>query len=397
MKRMKRMKRILVGILCMMMAVTGCQGTSSGKNTTKKDNANSENNATKENQGDSRLDVLQPRAYGNIQGLTLEPGSTISLIGRGKKSAYWSAVKEGAQKAVDELNEELGYKGSDKIVLSYSAPASETNVDEEVNILDEELDRYPAAVGIALIDATSSAVQFDLAAENGVPIVTFDSGTDYKDVVCTVDTDNEEAGKTAADKLCDMINDEGEVLAFVQDSTSTSAAEREKGFTEAIESGHSNVSVANVYHMDDLESIKRQIAAERSNSDAESEEITTMAEALTDKDVITYLLEKHANVRGIYTTSESVAEAVIEGMDGMGHADEYKLISFDGGKTQLERLTSGKISGLIVQNPYGIGYATVVACVRAVMGEGNEAVVDAGFTWVTEKNMNEEAIQNMMY
>ena len=95
--------------------------------------------------------------------------------------------------------------------------------------------------------------------------------------------------------------------------------------------------------------------------------------------------------------SESVAEAVIEGMDGMGHADEYKLISFDGGKTQLERLTSGKISGLIVQNPYGIGYATVVACVRAVMGEGNEAVVDAGFTWVTEKNMNEEAIQNMMY
>ena len=143
---MKRMKRILVGILCMMMAVTGCQGTSSGKNTTKKDNANSENNATKENQGDSRLDVLQPRAYGNIQGLTLEPGSTISLIGRGKKSAYWSAVKEGAQKAVDELNEELGYKGSDKIVLSYSAPASETNVDEQVNILDEELDRYPVAV-----------------------------------------------------------------------------------------------------------------------------------------------------------------------------------------------------------------------------------------------------------
>lgn len=392
---MRKTKKLLAGILCMMMAVTGCQGTSSKKDTTS--GKKHTNNTTEESQEDSRLDVLQPRAYGNIQGLTLEAGSTISLIGRGKKSAYWGAVQEGAQKAVDELNAALGYKGNDKIVLSYSAPSSETGVDEQVNILDEELDRYPAAVGIALADASASEVQFDLATENGVPIVAFDSGTNYKDVVCMVDTDNEEAGKTAADKLCDMINDEGEVLAFIQDSTSTSSTEREKGFADAIEADHAGVSVNNVYYMDDLEAVKKQIAAERTGAEAESEEVTSMAEAITDKEVITYLLEKHSNIRGIYTTSETVAETVLEGIDGTDHADEYKVVSFDGGKAQLERLASGKISGLIVQNPYGIGYATVVACVRAVMGDGNEAVVDTGFTWVTEKNMDETAIQNMMY
>lgn len=392
---MRKTKKLLAGILCMMMAVTGCQGTSSKKDTTS--GKKHTNNTTEESQEDSRLDVLQPRAYGNIQGLTLEAGSTISLIGRGKKSAYWSAVQEGAQKAVDELNAALGYKGNDKIVLSYSAPSSETGVDEQVNILDEELDRYPAAVGIALADASASEVQFDLATENGVPIVAFDSGTNYKDVVCMVDTDNEEAGKTAADKLCDMINDEGEVLAFIQDSTSTSSTEREKGFADAIEADHAGVSVNNVYYMDDLEAVKKQIVEERIGAEAESEEVTSMAEAITDKEVITYLLEKHSNIRGIYTTSETVAETVLEGIDGTDHADEYKVVSFDGGKAQLERLASGKISGLIVQNPYGIGYATVVACVRAVMGDGNEAVVDTGFTWVTEKNMDETAIQNMMY
>ncbi len=392
---MRKTKKLLAGILCMMMAVTGCQGTSSKKDTTS--GKKHTNNTTEESQEDSRLDVLQPRAYGNIQGLTLEAGSTISLIGRGKKSAYWSAVQEGAQKAVDELNVALGYKGNDKIVLSYSAPSSETGVDEQVNILDEELDRYPVAVGIALADASASEVQFDLATENGVPIVAFDSGTNYKDVVCMVDTDNEEAGKTAADKLCDMINDEGEVLAFIQDSTSTSSTEREKGFADAIEADHAGVSVNNVYYMDDLEAVKKQIAEERIGAEAESEEVTSMAEAITDKEVITYLLEKHSNIRGIYTTSEAVAETVLEGIDGTEHADEYKIVSFDGGKAQLERLASGKISGLIVQNPYGIGYATVVACVRAVMGDGNEAVVDTGFTWVTEKNMDETAIQNMMY
>ena len=47
---MRKTKKILAGILCMMMAVTGCQGTSSKKDTTKKNNTNSTNNTTEESQ-----------------------------------------------------------------------------------------------------------------------------------------------------------------------------------------------------------------------------------------------------------------------------------------------------------------------------------------------------------
>jgi ribose transport system substrate-binding protein len=52
---------------------------------------------------------------------------------------------------------------------------------------------------------------------------------------------------------------------------------------------------------------------------------------------------------------------------------------------------------LIVQNPYGIGYATVVACARAVLGQGNEATVSTGYTWVTKDNMNKDSIKKMLY
>mgnify|MGYP000733140425 CR=1 FL=1 len=34
----------------------------------------------------------------------------------------------------------------------------------------------------------------------------------------------------------------------------------------------------------------------------------------------------------------------------------------------MKLLKEGKVNGLIVQNPYGMGYATVVAAVRDVLG-----------------------------
>lgn len=395
---MKAGKRILAGALCLMMVLGGC--TSENAN----DNKVSVENNTKEDSNQSKLNALQPHAYGNVQGLTLDPGVTISIIGRQEKTAYWTAIKAGAQAAVDAMNENLGYKGNDKITLNYSAPETENDVDGQVNILDEELARYPVAVGIALADSSASQVQFDMAADNGIPVVAFDAGTDYKDVVCMVDTDNIEAAGTAAAKLCDAISDSGEILMFVHDSNSTSAKGREEGFVTAIENEHAGVTIGQIYHLDELDAMKRQVAAEMAQENAEvSEEeeeedvISKIAADLTQADVIKYIFEQHPEARGVYTTSESATKAVLEVVDTFENKEEYKIVGFDGGTDQLKRLEDGKLTGLIVQNPYGIGYATVVACARAAMGEGNEAIVDAGFTWVTAKNLDDEAIQNMMY
>ncbi len=64
--------------------------------------------------------------------------------------------------------------------VTYSGPAEADDVDEQVSILDEELDRYPVALGIAIADTQACEVQFDLAAESDIPVVAFDSGSDYQ-------------------------------------------------------------------------------------------------------------------------------------------------------------------------------------------------------------------------
>lgn len=396
---------ILAVALCVSVAFGGCKKETLNDGDTNTTVANKTNG--KENEKQSNLDVLQPLAYSNVNGLNLEPGTTISIIGRGSSSAYWKEVEAGAKRAVADINNALGYKGEDKVKLTYSAPGTENDVDDQVNILDEELARYPAAVGIAAVDSGACAVQFDLAAENNIPIVAFDSGVDYQNIVSMIDTNNLEASATAARKLCDSIEDEGKIALFVHDSKSTSAKEREQGFIDEITQNHPNIEAVKIYHLDELEEMQKEIAGAPGNSDQSEPESPAEGEDapeeeadngsdITQAEVVEYILEKNPGIKGCYATNEEAAKLVVEAC-GTLERDDVKIVSFDGGEDQLKLLEEEKLEGLIVQNPYGIGYATVVACARAVLDQGNEAVVDAGYTWVTKENMEDKPIARMMY
>ena len=406
---MKKRWSILSAVLCVALLTGGCgTGSKNDAGTGKEQTFSHETREGNEHQ--SNLDVLQPSAYGNVQGLNLEKGSSISIIGRGSSSAYWKAVQEGAKQAVADINTNLGYKGNDKVKLVYSAPETENDVDDQVNILDEELARYQVAVGIAAVDSGACEVQFDLAAENGIPIVAFDSGTDYQNIVSMIDTDNTTAAATAASKLCNSIGESGQILVIAHDSKSTSSEEREQGFVQEVEKNDPNVTVAEIWHLDDLDAISKEINADSSEKNsqetadnvqkAEEENADSRDTQTAQQDAIKYLLEKYPDVKGIFATNETVADLVVNVLDSMDKTtgeDRIKVVSFDGGEDQMKLLEDGKIDGLIVQNPYGIGYATVVACARAVLGQGNEATVSTGYTWVTKDNMNKDSIKKMLY
>ena len=76
---------------------------------------------------------------------------------------------------------------------------------------------------------------------------------------------------------------------------------------------------------------------------------------------------------------------------------DIPIVAVDGGKEQMKALEEGKVDGLIVQNPYGMGYAAVVSAARAALGMGNEAFIDTGFIWVTKDNMKDKNIARMLY
>ena len=304
-------------------------------------------------------------------------------------------MEAGAKQAVADINSMLGYKGEDKIKLSFSAPDVRDDVDEQINILDEELARYPIAIGIAAIATTACHSQFELAADNGIPIVTFDSGTEYADIAAHVSTNNIEAAQAAAVQLAGLMENIGEVAVIVQDSISMTAKEREKGFVDAITANYPDISIVNVYHMDQLETMAVQIASERSALLPEGEEPVDPA-SITQEEAVKYIIEKNPNLKAVYATNLDTTQLVGDVFHSLKR-DDLLFVGFDGGEKQLKLQKKGTVDGLILQNPYGIGYATVVAAARNVLELGNEAYIDSGYTWVTKSNMQEADIKKMLY
>jgi len=403
---MKNGQKFIACILCLVLtfSLSSCIGDADEE---KKDSQKTA--ASAENERQSNLDVILPTAYSNVDGLDLEPGSYISLIGRSSSGEFWEMIQAGAQQAVDDINTALGYTGDDKIKVTFSGPGEKDNVNEQVNILDQELDLYPVALGIAIVDSTACEVQFDLAAENNIPIVAFESGSEYENLEAMVATNNTEAMQTAAAKLCQAIDEEGEILLFVHDSTSTVAVEQEESFLNEIKSNHPNVTVTGVYHMDQLDEIKEQIAAERNaqneanagGAEADTDNVPPAdtgikAEDITDQEVLDYILEQHPDVKGCVTSDADTTQTVLAAIKSAA-GNEIEIIGFNGGSNQLASLKNESLTGLIVQNPYGMGYATVIAAARAALGLGNEATVDCGYIWVTKDNMETEYIKKLLY
>ena len=262
---MKRKLQVLLRLVCTAVLFSSCASSD-----TQKENVTpEEDEGRKVNERQGNLDVLNPIAYSDVSGIKLEPGSYISIIGKSSDSEFWNEVEAGAERAAEDLNAALGYKGEDKIKVNYSGSAKGENIEEQINILDEELARNPVAVGIAIIDSSACEVQFDLAAENGIPIVAFDSGSDYKNIQAMCSANNSEIGKTGAAKLASIVDDAGDVALFVHDKESTSAKQREAGFLQEMQGSHPNVKVPLVYHLDDLEEISKTIAAEKNKNKKE--------------------------------------------------------------------------------------------------------------------------------
>ena len=140
--------------------------------------------------------------------------------------------------------------------------------------------------------------------------------------------------------------------------------------------------------MHSLEQIKRLIVQEEQigiTGEAGSYEGAVVDEAaiaeITDEEALDYILEKHPDVAGCFATDGTTVKKVT---DALARAEKANVtvVAYDGMPEEIEALEDGKIDGLVVQNPFGMGYASVVAAARAALNMGNEAYIDTGVTWM---------------
>ena len=270
--------------------------------------------------------------------------------------------------AVKDLNQKMGYKGEDKIKISFEGPTEETDVESQINIIDAVLSENPSVLCLAAIDMESCQAQLEAAAENDIPVVVLDSGvqSDLVNSVCA--TDNYTLGTEAAKKLAEVIGGQGQIAVMTHVAASQTSRDRETGFMETITNNYPEIEIVNISHENPETSM------------------TEMAEAV---------LKLYPDVKGYFGTNEHAANAVLDAVSTSGR--EIVVLGIDAGKKQIDAVKKGTEIGTFVQNSYGMGYATIVAAMRADLELENDAFINCGYQWIDGSNIELPEYANYLY
>lgn len=309
--------------------------------------------------------------YLSVEGLEVPEGTVITLIGKDAGSAFWKTVKAGAEKAVADLNAALGYGKGAKVKLSYDAPSGDDTA-EQIDIIDQMLDKSPDAMIVGFVDVSLGRTQIELAEANGIPMLAVDSGIENDLIVNTTRTDNRAAGAEAARKLAEAMGETGQAALLVHSSVTETGIEREAGFREELEANHPAIELVDVAYIQQDERSVNEIVAE------------TLAE--------------YPDLKAYFGANEDVTRALVTALEKeTQEGRELLAAGFDACEGQVKSLEEGKLVGVMTQNPYGMGYASAVAAFRAVLGLPNASLVNTGYCWLTAENLSEEQNEYLCY
>jgi ABC-type branched-subunit amino acid transport system ATPase component len=108
------------------------------------------------------------------------------------------------------------------------------------------------------------------------------------------------------------------------------------------------------------------------------------------------ILTANPDLKGMFGANGGSAIGVVNAKNEMG-ADDLVVIGYDSGQAQKDAIRAGVMAGAITQNPIGIGYETVRAAVAAVNGEELPEIIDTGFFWYDNSNIDDPEIEAMLY
>ena len=325
----------------------------------------------------------------------------IPVMAKGFQHQFWQAVKAGAEAAATDLGVEIYFDG----------PASETEIDKQVNMVKDQMAKNPKALALAAL--STDAVKEILAecAEKNIPVIGFDSGVpdDTSGAVkATAATNNEAAAAIAAEKFGEheglvakmqaATSAEPVVIGCIsQDAVSASVTDRTTGFVNKM------AEIAEKYQPGKV-SIEGHTLWEKKVADPAiiiRVEISATTEATAVQTAATSLLGTKG-LAAVFCSNEGAVTgflaAVSDGEDlaeGGRYAD-LVVAGFDAGAAQKNAVRQGWFYGSVTQDPYSIGYNAVEMAYKAAKGEP-VSDVDTGAQWYNADNIDDEMIALLVY
>lgn len=291
--------------------------------------------------------------------LTLLPclvqADCINMVSGAGGHTFWLHVQQGAEMAAQEHGLSLHFRG----------PQNERDPQQQLLIIDKVLERPCAALIVAPSGDELLPRLADLK-KQGMTILFIDRDLGSSDVSGAVVTDNYQAGLLAGQQMARLLKGEGRVGLLRPGSRAQSIAERARGFIQGAAAGG------------------LQVVLERYLPANENAERSSLATELGELD-------------GVFTTNEATSLITLGALRRAKLGGRLVHIGFDANPQLVDALRDGHMAGLLIQQPYQMGYQGVVLAQRHLRGEvlGPSSIALVA-VFVERNNLEEERIQRLL-
>jgi len=308
----------------------------------------------------------------------------IAVIPKGLTHEFWQSVHRGAEQAGTDSTEQ----GIPTQIL-WDGPRKEDDAQNQIEIIQLNLSNNINGLVLAPQHSKTMVAPVERAIEQGVPVVVIDSGLAKQDMIVKyIATNNYHGGELAAEHLLKVLRDDGKaspkliLLRYAVGSESTE--KREEGF----------VNYVNKQIEKQNQTGQPTITWLSNDQYAGATKDAALAKALP-------LLNSYRDqgIDGIFAPNESSAAGMLQALRTQDLNKKVRFVGFDSSGPLLSALYDGDIDGLVVQDPYKMGYLGVWTLVQYLEGydvaADGEKTQSTGEHLITKANLKDKTTREL--
>jgi ribose transport system substrate-binding protein len=286
---------------------------------------------------------------------------TIAVIPMGTTHEFWKSVHAGALTAARELGVEIIWKG----------PLKEDDRNEQVQVVETLSGAGVDALVLSPLDDRALLRPVADARRAGIPTVIFNSALQGEEHVAFISTDNYQGGAMAARAMGRLTGGRGRLILIRLKVGVEGTTKREEGFLATLRAEFPEITVLS----------DNQYAGTS----------TEMAYQTMEN-----LLSRFADVEAVFTPNESTTFGALRALQDHGLAGKVIHVGFDASAKLIEALEKGELHGLVLQEPFTMGYLSLKTAVAHLRGEPFEKTVATALVLATPDNMHEPSIERLL-
>lgn len=280
----------------------------------------------------------------------------ISYIVKAKSDNFWTTM----EKAANAYAKENGVK------LNFQAPAKETDVEQQVQMVENAVSKGVDAIILSAADSRSLIPAIVKANNAGIPVVLVND---------TIDMDQ-------------LAADGGEVVTYVGISQYNAAK-------LAGDYAKENIADANVVYLEGIAGV--DALADRLNGfrDQVADSATEIASQTANCDrneafnVMQNVLNAHKEVNLVWAVNAEMGQGAVQAVDQAGLTGQVQIFDFDAAPDDLLAIEEGTLVGSVAQYPNVQAETAVQVAIDAIGGKTFEEHTETAAKLITKDNIEE--------